>query len=171
MVFSKQGNEAFGKADKPDAQGSLVDDGSDGVIGLQLFTPQPQSRHQQRELLGKCRFLEFHTLVQLACGDFEHGIQFCEETGDPLLPVFYSHAFDGQADNVDGGERDVSPSDGCFGTEAVFEYACTASHGSYFVFVAFRVIGFPILTLVEGGVQVQEVGEETAGGDLACQLV
>ena len=37
--------------------------------------------------------------------------------------------------------------------------------------VAFRVIGFPVLALVEGGVQVQEVREETACGDLAGKLV
>jgi hypothetical protein len=39
------------------------------------------------------------------------------------------------------------------------------------VLVAFRVIGFPVLALVEGGVQVQEVREETACGDLAGKLV
>ena len=73
--------------------------------------------------------------------------------------------------SVDCGERQVAASDGCLGAETVFEYACTASHGGYFVLVAFRVVGFPVVTLVEGGVQVQEVREETACGDLAGKLV
>ena len=37
--------------------------------------------------------------------------------------------------------------------------------------VAFRIISIPLLVLVEGGVQVQEVREETACGDLARKFV
>ena len=109
--------------------------------------------------------------MQLACGDVEHGIQLGEETGDALLLIRNAHALYGKAHNVDCGERQVAASDGCLGAETVFEYTGTASHGSNFMLVAFRVIGFPVLALVEGGVQVQEVREETACGDLAGKLV
>ena len=109
--------------------------------------------------------------MQLACGHLKHGIQLGKEPGDTLFLVFYVHTLDSYADNIDGRERDVAASDGGLRSETVFEYTGTASHGSNFMLVAFRVIGFPVLALVEGGVQVQEVREETPCRHLAGQLV
>ena len=37
--------------------------------------------------------------------------------------------------------------------------------------IALRIVGTPFIALVECGVEVQEVGEEPSGRDLACQLV
>lgn len=115
--------------------------------------------------------MKLHALVQLACGHFEHTIQLGKEPGDALFFVFDVHALNAQTDDVDGRERDVAASDGGLRSETVFEYTGTASHGSNFMLVAFRVIGFPVLALVEGGVQVQEVREETPCRHLAGQLV
>ena len=101
--------------------------------------------------------------MQLACGHLEHTIQLGKEPGDALFFVFDVHALNAQTDDVDGRERDVAASDGGLRSETVFEYTGTASHGSNFMLVAFRVIGFPVLALVEGGVQVQDCLLYTSG--------
>ena len=171
VMLAQKRHKTFRQTDEPDAQRTLIDYGRDVVVRFELVAAYPQSGHQQRELLGERCFLELHAFMQLACGDVEHGIQLGEETGDALFLIRNAHALYGKAHNVDCGERQVAASDGCLGAETVLEYACTASHGGYFVLVAFRVVGFPVVTLVEGGVQVQEVREETACGDLAGKLV
>ena len=122
-------------------------------------------------MLGKGCFLELHAFVQLTGCDVEHGIQFGEEAGDALFLVGNVHALDGQTDDVDGGERKVAPAYRCLGTEAVLKDTRAAAHGRHFVQVALRVVGLPVLALVERGVQVQEVGEEAPGGHLAGQAV
>ena len=81
------------------------------------------------------------------------------------------HAFDGEAYDIDRREREVTAPDRCFRTETILEYTGTASHGRYLVDIALRIVRFPILALVEGRVEIQEVREETTGGDLAGQLV
>ena len=171
VVLACQCHQAFGQADETDAQRARVDDGGDGVVGAQLVASQPQGRHEQRELLGEGGLLEFHTFVQLACGDVEHGVELGEEAGNAFLGLGDVHALDGQTDDVDGGERQVSSSDRRLRTETVLEDAGAASHGGYFVQVSLRVVGLPFLALVEGGIQVEEVGEEATGCYLAGQLV
>ena len=109
--------------------------------------------------------------MQLTGCDVEHGIQLGEEAGDALFRVGNVHALDGQTDDVDGGERKVAPAYRCLGAESVLEHTRAASHGSHFVQVAFGIVGLPVLALVEGGVQVQEVGEEAPGRHLAGQPV
>ena len=51
MVLADEGDEAFGEADETDGEGALVDDGLDGVVVVELAAAEPQTRHQQRELL------------------------------------------------------------------------------------------------------------------------
>ena len=109
--------------------------------------------------------------MELAGCNFKHCIQFSEEFGYTQFFVFYLHAFDAQAYDVDGGERNISASDGCFRSETVFEYTCAASHGCHFVLITLRIVCFPFFTLVECSVQVQEVREETACGYFASKLV
>ena len=171
MVLAQERDQTFRQTDETDAQRTLVDYGRDVFVRLELVATYPQGGHQQGELLGKRRLLELHAFVQLAGGDVEHGVQLGKEEGDALLLVRYVHALYGKADDVDCGERDVSSADGCFRAEAVFKHTCTASHGGDFVLVAFRVVGSPVVAAVEGGVQIQEVREETACGDFAGKLV
>ena len=47
----------------------------------------------------------------------------------------------------------------------------TASHGGYFVLIAFRVICLPLFALVESSVQIEEIREEAAGRHFAGKLV
>ena len=171
MMLAQKRHQTFCQADEADAQRALIDYGGNIIIGFELVATHPQSGHQQRKLFGKCGFLELHTFVKLLCSDVEHGIQLGKETCDALLLVCYVHALYGDTDNIDCGERDVSPSDRSLWAEAVFEYTCTASHSSYLVFVAPWVVGFPVFTLVESGVQIQEVWEEATCGYFAGQLV
>ena len=154
MMLAQKRHQTFCQADEADAQRALIDYGGNIIIGFELVATHPQSGHQQRKLFGKCGFLELHTFVKLLCSDVEHGIQLGKETCDALLLVCYVHALYGDTDNIDCGERDVSPSDRSLWAEAVFEYTCTASHSSYLVFVAPWVVGFPVFTLVESGVQI-----------------
>lgn len=109
--------------------------------------------------------------MQLTCSDFEHGIQLGKEASNALFRVCYAHALNGKANQIDGGERDVSSSDRCLGSKAVFEDARAAAHGCYFMLVTLRISCFPFFALVERGIQIQEVGEEATGSDFAGQLV
>jgi len=115
--------------------------------------------------------LEFHTFMKLKGRGFQHFIQLCEETGNPLFFIFNVHAFDCQTYDVDRRERQVAASDRCFRSETVFEYAGTASHSRHFVFVTFGIVGSPVFMLVECGIQVQEVREEAAGSHFAGQFI
>ena len=81
------------------------------------------------------------------------------------------HALDSQSYDIDRREGDITSSDRSLWSETVLEYTGTASHGRYLVDIALRVVRIPILALVEGRVEIQEVREEATGGDLAGQLV
>ena len=117
------------------------------------------------------RSLKLHALVQLACGHFEHTIQLGKEPGDALfLSSMFMHSMPRRTMLMVEKEMLPRPME-VFGPKRFSEYTGTASHGSNFMLVAFRVIGFPVLALVEGGVQVQEVREETPCRHLAGQLV
>ena len=116
-------------------------------------------------------FLELHTLMQLTSRKFQHMIQFSEKQGDTFLLVLHLHALDSQSHDIDRREREITPSDRSLRSETILEYTGTAPHGRYLVDIALRIVRFPILALVEGRVEIQEVREETTGGDLAGQLV
>ena len=102
---------------------------------------------------------------------FQHRIEFGEEKGDAVVLIFHLHAFDGEADNIYRRERNISPADRSFRAKTILEDARAAAHRRHFVEVAFRVVGAPRLVLVEGRVEIQEVGEKAAGRNLARQLV
>ena len=67
VMSARQSLETLGQSDETDTQRALVDDALHGLVALQLVAADPEFRHQQRELLGKCRLLELETLVQLTC--------------------------------------------------------------------------------------------------------
>ena len=171
MMMTTKGNQTFGQADESDTKGTLVDDGCDGVSGLQLLSTYPEARHHEWELLGKSSLLELEALVQLLGGEFEHLVQTEHEYLDTTIKVRLAHALDGQCHDVDGSERDVATTDGGLLTETVIEHTCTATHGSHLIEVTLGIIGTPQLMIVEGGVEVQEVGEETTCRYLASELV
>ena len=171
VVLACQGHQTFCQTDEADAQGALVDDTLDGIVGLQFVGTDPQALHQQGELLGEGGLLELEAVVELFGCDFEHVVEFGEEHVDTLLLIRLLHTFDGEFHDVDGREGDVTAADGCSRTEAVLEHACATAHCSYFVDVALRVVSPPVGILVVGGVEVQEVGEEPSCRDFTGQLV
>ena len=171
VVFADEGNQAFCQSDEADTQGSVVDDALDGLFRLQVFSAYPEILHEQRELLGHRRLLELEALVELLGCDVEDIVELGKEHVDALLFVFDAHALDGELHDVDGREAQVTAGDAGLLAPAVFEHAGTAAHGCNLPLVALRIISTPLLVLVEGGVEVQEVREETAGCYLARQLV
>ena len=102
---------------------------------------------------------------------FQHLIQFGEEEGDPICFILHLPTFDGQTHNVDGREGEVATANGGLLAKTVFEDTCTTTHGGHFVPITLGIVCTPILMLVEGRIQVQEVGEEPTGGHLASQLI
>ena len=149
----------------------MVDDTFNGVVWLQLVGTNPKAAHEERELLCVCSLLEVETVVELASGHFEDMVELGEEHLDALFLVFNAHALDGKTHNVDGTEGKVATPNGSLWTKTIFVHAGATSHRCHFVIVTMRVIGTPLLTLVVGGIEVEEVREETTGSDLASQLI
>ena len=171
VVLAGKCHQTFRQSDEADAKGSLVDDTLDGVIGFQLVGTDPQTFHQQGELLGEGRFLELEAVVELLGSNFKHIVEFGEEHVDALLLIRFLHALDGEFHDVDGREGDITTADGCPRTKTVLEHAGTTAHRGHFVDIALRVVGTPVGILVKGGIEVQEVGEEPACRHLTGQLV
>ena len=171
MMLSYQGNQTLGQSDESDTQCSVIDNGSYGIVGAQLLAVYPKSLHQQGELLGEGRLLELHTLVQLLCRNLQQTVQFGKEGIDTVLLILDAHTFNGQTNDVDGREAEVTTTDTCLGSKAVLEHTGTATHGGALPLVTLRIILAPVLVLVVGGIQVDEVGEEPASRYLAGKFV
>ena len=171
MVLAGECHQALGQSYEADAEGSLVDDALDGVVGIELLAAYPEAVHEQGELLGEGRLLELEALVQLTCGELKQVVQFGEESCYALLLVLDVHALYGELYDIDCREADVATTNACTGTEAVLEDTGAAAHGGNLVDVALGIVGAPVGILVVGSVEVQEVGEETTGRDLACELI
>ena len=171
VVLADECNQALRKADEADSERSLIDYGLYCVVGTELVGAVPEGTHHKRELLGKSRLLEIESFVELLGRHVEHLVEFLEETLDALLLIFDAHQFDGDAHDIDRRKTNVSAPDRGLGTEAVLEHAGAATHSGHFVDVTFRVVGAPVLVLIECGVEVEEVGEESAGGHLAGETV
>ncbi len=171
VMLAHKGYQTFGQSDESDSERALIDDALHGVVGRQLLASDPELAHQQGELLDKGRLLEIEAVVQLASGEIQQLVQLLEEHLYALFLVRLVHALDRKADYVYGGEAEVAPSYRGLGSEAVLIHPGAASHGRDLMLVALGVVGAPCVVLVEGGVKVQEVREETAGADLAGELV
>ena len=171
VMLARQGYQALCQSDEADAECSLVDDALYSVRRLQLVSTDPETLHQQRELLGKGRLLELETVVKLLGCDLQHVIELREEHVDTLLLIGLTHALDGELDDVDGRKREITTSDRGLRTEAVLIHTCTTAHRSHLMDVALRIVSTPVSILVERGVEVQEVREEPSGSHLASQLV
>ena len=171
VVLAGEGNQTLGQTDEADAQRALVDDGGDGVVGLEVLRTHPQTLHQQGELLGVGRLLELEALVQLTGGDLQQVVELGEERSLTLLLLLDAHALDGELHDVDGGEADVAATYGSLVAEAVLEDTGAAAHRGHLIHIALGIVDVPLLVEVVGGVQVDEVGEETACSHLAGILV
>ena len=141
VVMSREGNQAFGQADKTDGQSPLVDDTLDLVVGAELAGAIPQLGHEQGELFSHSGLLILEARIELASGDFQHVIKFGKESVDALLLVLDVHAFNGQPHNIDRRERQVAAADGGLFAKTVLKHTCAASHCRHFVLVALRVVG------------------------------
>ena len=80
-------------------------------------------------------------------------------------------AFDGKTHNVDGTEGKIATPNGSLWTKTIFEHTGATPHCCHFVIITMRVICTPLLILVVGGIEIEEVREETTGSDLASQLI
>ena len=109
--------------------------------------------------------------IKLSGSDFQHVIQLGEKAVDALLLVLNVHALDGQTHNVDGRERQVAATDGGLFAKSVLKHAGAASHRGHLMLVAFGIVGAPLLVVVVGGVQIDEIGEETPCRYLAGELI
>ncbi len=65
MVLARQGDEALGETDEPDAERPLIDHRLYGVVGAQAVAVVPESAHHERELLGEGRPLKVKAFVEL----------------------------------------------------------------------------------------------------------
>ena len=171
MVLAGEGYKALCQTDETDTQCTLVDNGSDGVVGRKVLAAYPQTAHEQRELLGKCCLLELHTVVQLLGGNLQEVVQLCKEGCYAVVLVLDVHALDGKANDVDGREGQVTTTDAGLGAETVLEHTGTATHSGALVLVALGVVNVPLLVIVIGGIKIDEVGEETTGSYLTSILV
>ena len=171
VVLAGESYKTRCQADKADAERAVVDDRLDAVGGTEHVGAVPQLGHHQRELLCQGGLLEVKSVAELAGGYLEHTVELAEKAGDSLLAVLDAHALDGDAHDIDGGETEVAATDGSLLAVAVFKHAGAAAHRGHLVEIALRVVGRPLLVLIEGGVEIDKVGEEAAGGHLAGQLV
>ena len=79
MMLAREGYETFGKADKSDAECALIDDALDGIGRSEILGTIPQTRHEQRELLGHSGLLEVESLAQLTGCNLKDVIKFAED--------------------------------------------------------------------------------------------
>ena len=170
-MLAGEGHQTFGQADKTYTEGALIDHALDSIVRAQMFGAVPEACHQQGELLGPGCLLEVKAFAELTGSDLEHFVEFLEETGHALLGIDDAHTLDSDTHDIDGREADIAASYRGLFTETVFKHSCAATHSGYLIFIAFGIVGAPFLMLVEGGVEVDEVGEETAGGHLAGELI
>ena len=171
MVLTREGYEGLGKSDESDAQRTLIDDTLDGVHRLQLVGTNPEALHEQGELLGEGGLLELETVVELLGSDLEHLIELGHEHVDALLLIFLLTTLQRQLHDIDGGEREITTPDAGTGTKTVLEDTCATAHRGYLMHETLRIVGTPVRILIERGVEVQEIGEETTRRDLTGQLI
>ena len=171
VVMADKSNQTLGKADEADAQRALIDDTLHLVVGLELAGTVPQLRHEQGELLGHSRLLVLEAGIKLTCGNFQQVVQLGEESVDAFLLVLDFHALDSELDDIDGREREVATTDRGLLAEAVLEHTGATTHRCHLVDVTFGIVDTPLVILVVGGIEVDEVGEKTTCRHLAGELV
>ena len=171
VVLASEGDKALCQTNETDTQCTLVDDGGDSLVGSKVLATYPQTAHEQGELLGEGGLLELHTVVQLLRCNLQEAVQLGKEGCYAVLAVLDVHTLDGQAHDVDGREGEVTATDTGLGAETVLEHAGTATHGGTLVLVALGIVDVPLLVVVVWGVEIDEVGEETACCHLTGILV
>ena len=170
-MLANESLQAFCQTNEAYTESTLIDNRLYGVCRLKFLATNPELRHKQRELLSESRLLEFETMVELAGCNLKHIIELSKELADTLFLILYIHTLDSQTHDVDGREREVTTSNRSLWSEAILEHSCAASHSSHLILVALRIVGTPLLMLVECSIKVEEVREESASCHLASQLI
>ena len=171
VMMADECHETFCQPDEADAQRTLIDDALHRVVGAQLVAAYPQALHQQRELLGQRFLLKLEAVVELLRRHLQHVVELGKELPYALLLVVDAATFQRHAHQVDGREREVAAAYRRLRPEAVFKHTRAAAHRGHLVLIALRIVGTPLVALVERCVEVEEIGEEPARRHLAGQLI
>ena len=75
MVLADESYEAFRQSDESDSEGTLVNDGLDGLVRFEVLASNPEALHEQRELLCERCLLEIEPVVELPCRHVEHVVR------------------------------------------------------------------------------------------------
>ena len=128
MMLAGEGYETFGQTYKSDAECTLIDDALYGIGRSEILGTVPQTRHEQRELLGHSGLLEVESLAQLTGCNLKDVIKFAEESCHTLLAIENVHTLDGKTHDINCGEADVAAAYRSLFAKTVFEDSCAASH-------------------------------------------
>ena len=71
MVLASEGDKTLCQTNETNTQCTLVDDGGNGLVRREVLATDPQTTHEQRELLGEGCLLELHTVMQLLGGNLQ----------------------------------------------------------------------------------------------------
>ena len=171
VVLADQCDQRLCQSYESDCERSLVDDALNGIVRAKLFRAEPQSVHQERELLLESGLLEVEAIIKLLGRNVQCPIEPAHKCCYTLFLVLDVHTFYGQSHDVYRGEAEVTAANGRAWAELIVEHSRTASHRSHFVDIALRVVCLPIRVLIKCGIQIQEVREEPACSHLAGELV
>ncbi len=171
MVMTDESYEALCQTDESDTECTMVDDAFDGSSGFSLSAPTQRYFISNGNCLAiavfwnwkrssSCLAVMSRMLSSLAKNMSMRCCLFS-------MPMHSMASF-----TILMVEKQKLPRAMLvFSAPTVFEYTCAAPHGRDFPLVTLRIVGTPLLVLVEGSVEVEEVREETTGSYLAGQLV
>lgn len=171
MMMTGEGHKTFGQSDKADTKRALVDNPLNGVLRLELLCSDPEILHEHGELLGQGSGLELEAVVELMGRHIEHFVELLKELVHALLLVLNTHTLDGELHDIDSGETEVATAYARLRSESVLEDTGAASHRGDLPTRTVGIVSTPVLILVEGGIEVEEIGEEAARRHLASELV
>lgn len=170
MMMPGEGHKTFGQSDKADTKRALIDNPLNGVLRLELLCSDPEILHEHGELLGQGSGLELEAVVELMGRHIEHFVEFLKELVHALLLVLNTHTLDGELHDIDSGETEVATAYARLRSESVLEDTGAASHRGDLPTRTVGIVSTPVLILVEGGIEVEEIGEEAARVTLQASL-
>ena len=151
MVLTSQSHQTLSQSDEAYTERTLIDHTLNRIVGSQFIGTDPETLHQQGELLGKGRLLELETVVELLGSHFKHVIELGKEHIDSLLLILFLTALEGQFHDINRRERQVSTSDTGLRSETVLKHTGTTTHRSHLMHIPLRIVGTPLTVLVVGG--------------------
>ena len=171
MMLTRKRYQALCQSNETDTQCTLIDHTLYRIVGTEFVGTDPQTLHQQGELLGKGRLLELEAVIELLGSQFKHVVEFGKEHIDTFLLILFLTTLEGQFHDVNGRERQVTTTDTGLRSEAVLEHTGTTTHRGHLMDIALRIVSTPLTILIIRGIEVQEVGEETTRRHLTSQLI